>query len=141
GQSYQLVMPQRLPVPANAVYRKFRADVGWVDFVEDADNSIASTSGEAGYCPPPGDSAWTPGLTEGHWCVQLTVQDGGPNDDDGMANGSVVDPGGVAARASSNALPQASDDTAVVTRNGSVVIDVLSNDTDADGDSLTLLEG
>ncbi|WP_436322591.1 Ig-like domain-containing protein [Vibrio cidicii] len=138
GQSYQLVMPQRLPVPANAVYRKFRADVGWVDFVEDADNSIASTSGEAGYCPPPGDSAWTPGLTEGHWCVQLTVQDGGPNDDDGMANGSVVDPGGVAARASSNALPQASDDTAVVTRNGSVVIDVLSNDTDADGDSLTL---
>ncbi|WP_391856880.1 Ig-like domain-containing protein [Vibrio cidicii] len=138
GQSYQLVMPQRLPVPANAVYRKFRADVGWVDFVEDADNSIASTSGEAGYCPPPGDSAWTLGLTEGHWCVQLTVQDGGPNDDDGMANGSVVDPGGVAARASSNALPQASDDTAVVTRNGSVVIDVLSNDTDADGDSLTL---
>ncbi|WP_196386237.1 Ig-like domain-containing protein [Vibrio cidicii] len=138
GQSYQLVMPQRLPVPANAVYRKFRADVGWVDFVEDADNSIASTSGEAGYCPPPGDSAWTPGLTEGHWCVQLTVQDGGPNDDDGMANGSVVDPGGVAARASSNALPQASDDTAVVTRNGSVVIDVLTNDTDADGDSLTL---
>ncbi|WP_338018308.1 Ig-like domain-containing protein [Vibrio navarrensis] len=138
GQSYQLVMPQRLPVPANAVYRKFRASVGWVDFVEDADNSIASTSGEAGYCPPPGDSAWTPGLTEGHWCVQLTVQDGGPNDDDGMANGSVVDPGGVAARASSNALPQASDDTAVVTRNGSVVIDVLTNDTDADGDSLTL---
>ncbi|WP_229599853.1 Ig-like domain-containing protein [Vibrio navarrensis] len=138
GQSYQLVMPQRLPVPANAVYRKFRADVGWVDFVEDADNSIASTSGEAGYCPPPGDSAWTPGLTEGHWCVQLTVQDGGPNDDDGMANGSVVDPGGVAARASSNALPQASDDTAVVTRNGSLVIDVLSNDTDADDDSLTL---
>ncbi|NVC63650.1 tandem-95 repeat protein [Vibrio sp. 05-20-BW147] len=138
GQSYQLVMPQRLPVPANAVYRKFRADVGWVDFVEDADNSIASTSGEAGYCPPPGDSVWTPGLTEGHWCVQLTIQDGGPNDDDGMANGSVVDPGGVAARASSNALPQASDDTAVVTRNGSVVIDVLSNDTDADGDSLTL---
>ncbi|MBE4606384.1 hypothetical protein BOO28_01460 [Vibrio navarrensis] len=138
GQSYQLVMPQRLPVPANAVYRKFRANVGWVDFVEDADNSIASTLGEAGYCPPPGDSVWTPGLTEGHWCVQLTVQDGGPNDDDGMANGSVVDPGGVAARASSNALPQASDDTAVVTRNGSVVIDVLSNDTDADGDSLTL---
>ncbi|EJL6395691.1 tandem-95 repeat protein [Vibrio navarrensis] len=138
GQSYQLVMPQRLPVPANAVYRKFRADVGWVDFVEDADNSIASTSGEAGYCPPPGDSAWTPGLTEGHWCVQLTVQDGGPNDDDGMANGSVVDPGGVAARASSNALPQASDDTAVVTRNGSVIINALSNDTDADGDSLTL---
>ncbi|WP_252973552.1 Ig-like domain-containing protein [Vibrio navarrensis] len=138
GQSYQLVMPQRLPVPANAVYRKFRANVGWVDFVEDADNSIASTLGEAGYCPPPGDSAWTPGLTEGHWCVQLTVQDGGPNDDDGMANGSVVDPGGVAARASSNALPQASDDTAVVTRNGSVIINALSNDTDADGDSLTL---
>ncbi|WP_159064845.1 Ig-like domain-containing protein [Thaumasiovibrio subtropicus] len=138
GQSYQLVMPQRLPVPANAVYRKFRTELGWVDFVEDENNSVASSLGESGYCPPPGDDRWVSGLTEGHWCVQLTVEDGGPNDDDGMANGTVVDPGGVAARATTNTLPTANDDTASVSRNSSVTIDVLSNDVDTDGDALTL---
>ncbi|MDF2153608.1 Ig-like domain-containing protein [Vibrio sp. CAU 1672] len=138
GQSYQLVFPQRLPVPANAVYRKYREGLGWTDFVQDAANSVASTEGEAGYCPPPGDSRWSAGLTEGHWCVQLTIEDGGPNDDDGEANGSVIDPGGVAVRASNNALPQAVDDRAIVSRNGQVMIDALDNDTDADGQPLTI---
>ncbi len=136
GQSYQLVMPQRLPVPANAVYRKYNAEQGWVDFIEDAQNTVSSSAGEAGYCPPPGHSSWSQGLTEGDWCVQLTIEDGGPNDDDGLANGSVVDPGVVAARVSNNTLPQAIDDNAFVSLNGTVTIDVLSNDTDADGDGL-----
>src|SRR5690606_33264833 len=47
--------------------------------------------------PPPGDAQWTLGLTEGHWCVQLTIKDGGVNDDDGLENGAVVDPGAVSA--------------------------------------------
>ncbi len=136
GQSYQLVMPQRLPVPANAVYRKYNAEQGWIDFIEDAQNTISSSAGEAGYCPPPGDSSWSQGLTEGDWCVQLTIEDGGPNDDDGLANGSVVDPGVVAARVNNNALPQVSDDNAFVSLNDTVMIDVLNNDTDADGDKL-----
>ncbi|HHF3003037.1 TPA: Ig-like domain-containing protein [Vibrio diabolicus] len=136
GQSYQLVMPQRLPVPANAVYRKYNAEQGWVDFIEDAQNTVSSSAGEAGYCPPPGHSSWSQGLTEGDWCVQLTIEDGGPNDDDGLANGSVVDPGVVAARVNNNALPQAIDDNAFVSLNGTVTLDVLSNDTDADGDGL-----
>ncbi|MDF4837074.1 tandem-95 repeat protein [Vibrio parahaemolyticus] len=136
GQSYQLVMPQRLPVPANAVYRKYNAEQGWIDFIEDAQNTISSSAGEAGYCPPPGDSSWSQGLNEGDWCVQLTIEDGGPNDDDGLANGSVVDPGVVAARVNNNALPQVSDDNAFVSLNDTVMIDVLNNDTDADGDKL-----
>ncbi len=136
GQSYQLVLPQRLPVPANAVYRKYNAEQGWIDFIEDAQNTVSSSAGEAGYCPPPGHSSWSQGLTEGDWCVQLTIEDGGPNDDDGLANGSVVDPGVVAARVSNNTLPQAIDDNAFVSLNGTVTIDVLSNDTDADGDGL-----
>ncbi|GAJ70379.1 fibronectin type III domain protein [Vibrio sp. JCM 18904] len=53
-----------------------------------------------------------------------------------MANGSVVDPGVVAARVSNNTLPQAIDDNAFVSLNGTVTIDVLSNDADADGDGL-----
>lgn len=137
GQTYQVVFPQRLPIPANAVYRKYKESSGWVDFQTDANNYVSSTKGEEGYCPPPGDRAWSQGLTEGHWCVQLTIQDGGPNDDDGMANGSIVDPGGVATT-SKNTLPVAVNDNVYVAINGSLQIDVLGNDSDADNDSLII---
>ncbi|MDF3123447.1 Ig-like domain-containing protein [Rheinheimera sp. 1928-s] len=137
GQSYSLVIPQRLPVPANAVYRKF-SDVGWVDFVSNERNSVASTQGERGFCPPPGGVEWTEGLTEGHWCVQVTVEDGGPNDADGVANSAIVDPGGVAVELNGNNLPVAVADTASTGVDMTVVVDVLANDTDPDGDALTV---
>lgn len=101
GQSITLVVTQQAPVPANAVYRKF-ANGGWQDFVVDTDNAVASALGEQGYCPPPGDAAYVNGLTAGHWCVQLTIQDGGRNDADGVANNKVVDPSGVAGVISSS---------------------------------------
>ncbi|MFK8017910.1 MAG: choice-of-anchor U domain-containing protein [Gammaproteobacteria bacterium] len=41
-----------------------------------------------------------------HWCVQLTIEDGGPNDTDGEANGTIVDPGGVGRIADTPAPPQ-----------------------------------
>ncbi|RVU35742.1 tandem-95 repeat protein [Rheinheimera riviphila] len=140
GKSYSLVLPQRLPVPANAIYRKFNDTTGWVDFVSNANNSVSSTLGERGFCPPPGDASWTPGLTEGHWCVQVRVQDGGPNDADGIANSAIVDPGGVAVALSSNRLPVAVADQASTRENTAVVVNVLANDTDADGDSLTITQ-
>ena len=136
GQSYSLVIPQRLPVPANAVYRKFSDVTGWVDFVSNSDNSVSSSLGERGFCPPPGDAVWTSGLTEGHWCVQVRVQDGGPNDADGIANGAIVDPGGVAVALNGNSLPVAVADEASTKENTAVVVNVLANDTDVDGDSL-----
>jgi hypothetical protein len=138
GQSYSLVIPQRLPVPANAVYRKYNDVTGWVDFVSNANNSVSSTAGERGFCPPPGDAVWTEGLTEGHWCVQVRVQDGGPNDADGIANGAIVDPGGVAVQLNGNTLPVAVDDQTSTKENTTVVVNVLANDTDADGDTLTV---
>ncbi len=138
GQSYSLVLPQRLPVPANAVYRKFSEMTGWVDFVSNSQNSVASSQGERGYCPPPGDASWSAGLTEGHWCVQVTVQDGGPNDADGIANGAIVDPGGVAVALDGNRLPVATADTASTFGDVAVVVNVLANDSDADGDVLTV---
>ncbi|WP_170111793.1 Ig-like domain-containing protein [Photobacterium frigidiphilum] len=139
GQSYQVVFPQRLPIPANAVYRKFKKESGWIDFTIDQFNYLSSSEGESGYCPPPGDHTWVRGLTEGYWCVQVTIQDGGPNDDDSIANGTVVDPGGVAVRASGNTLPIAQNDTATISLNSSVHIDVLSNDSDADGDLVNIV--
>ncbi|WP_259521597.1 Ig-like domain-containing protein [Shewanella baltica] len=140
GQSYSLVMPQRSPIPANAVYRKYQAQNGWKDFVIDARNSVASSEGERGFCPPPGDSRWTAGLTEGHWCVQLTLEDGGPNDDDGVANRTIVDPSGVSVILNGNHLPVANPDTASLPWNQSLDIDVLANDTDSDGDMLTVTQ-
>ncbi|MDZ4260996.1 MAG: fibronectin type III domain-containing protein, partial [Pseudomonadota bacterium] len=94
GQQIKVVLAQFEAIPANAVYRKLMT-TGWQTFVVNANNSIASAAGSAGYCPPPGDSAYTSGLTEGHWCVQLTIEDGGPNDADGIADMSIKDPGGV----------------------------------------------
>ncbi|MDT3307458.1 Ig-like domain-containing protein [Shewanella vaxholmensis] len=140
GQSYSLVIPQRSPVPANAVYRKYQAQNGWKDFVIDTRNSVASSEGERGFCPPPGDSRWTSGLTEGHWCVQLTIEDGGPNDDDGVANRTIVDPSGVSVILNGNHLPVANPDTASLPWNQSLDVDVLANDTDGDGDALTVTQ-
>ena len=39
------------------------------------------------------------GLTEGDSCLQLTLEDGGPNDADGEVNGVFKDPSGVAEEA------------------------------------------
>ncbi|MFO6424100.1 choice-of-anchor U domain-containing protein [Motilimonas sp. KMU-193] len=100
GQTVEIVIPQLAPIPADGVYRKLTPSNGWVDFVEDANNSIYSATGAMGFCPPPGDVAYTSGLTEGHWCVSLRIEDGGPNDADGVANNAVVDPGGIMVRKS-----------------------------------------
>jgi len=96
GQSVNVVIPLHIPVPANADYRKYFSGIGWQSFVDDAFNFIRSAPGAPGSCPQVGDSAYTDGLIEGYWCIQLTIQDGGPNDLDGEANGQVSDPGGIA---------------------------------------------
>jgi len=95
GDSVRVVLPQLIEIPDNAVYRKL-LPTGWEDFKEDSKNSLSSAPGLQGYCPPPGDIAYTPDLTPGHWCVQLLIEDGGLNDADGLANQRIVDPGGVA---------------------------------------------
>lgn len=92
GQSVRLAIPQMEALPAGAVYRKYDPDTGWSTYVENANNSIASAPGLLGVCPPPGSSGYTAGLTEGHYCVQLTIEDGGPNDMDGQANRVIEDP-------------------------------------------------
>lgn len=142
GNSYAIVMPQRKPIPVDAVYRKYRPNAGWGFFVEDANNSLWSTQGEPGYCPPPALSSenniWQPGLNEGHWCVQQIIQDGGANDDDGTINGTIVDPGGVAVMLNNNSLPVAIDDSVTAFANSELIINALSNDSDADGDRLTI---
>ncbi|RKZ69917.1 MAG: hypothetical protein DRQ44_02125, partial [Gammaproteobacteria bacterium] len=95
GQSVLIVIPQHSVIPDRAVYRKYSEISGWQNFVEDSRNSLFSAPGEAGICPPPGDPAYIPGLNQNHYCTQLMIEDGGPNDTNGK-NGVVSDPGGVA---------------------------------------------
>ena len=96
GQSVSIVLPQLSQIPTDPVYRKLMPDTGWGTFILDANNSVMSAAGSQGVCPPPGDSVFSPGLTAGHWCVQLTIEDGGPNDADHKTNSAIYDPGGVA---------------------------------------------
>jgi len=93
GQSARIVIPQLAPLPANAVYRKYDPTTGWRDFVIDASNALSSAAGVPGKCPLPGRGEYKAGLLAGHYCVQLTIEDGGPNDMDGLANHLIQDPG------------------------------------------------
>jgi len=136
GQSVRVVIPQRAAIPANAVYRKFQRG-RWVTFAEDANNALHSAAGNPGYCPPPGSADWTPGLTAGHLCVQLTIEDGGANDDDGLVNSAVVDPGGVSVYF--NTAPVAVNDSANTDDRTVITINVLANDQDIDQDVLTVI--
>lgn len=96
GDSVSIVIPQRAPIPANPVYRKYDPSLNkWQTFFEDNDNKLASAPGQEGFCPPPSSSDYRAGLNPGDWCVRLTIKDGSVNDTDRAANGSVSDPGGV----------------------------------------------
>jgi hypothetical protein len=106
GASYQMVIPMNSPLPAGAIYRKYMPLPGaagqWQDFVENAGNGVSSALGQAGACPEAGSALYTAGLTVGDRCVQLEIEDGGPNDADGMADGVLTDPGGIAVPVRSN---------------------------------------
>lgn len=137
--SYAIVLPQRQPLPQDAVYRKYSQQQGWYTFVANDKNKIYSAQGKSGICPPPKADVWSEGLSVGHWCVQLWIEDGGPNDDDGVQNGMISDPGGVSVYNSSNSFPTAMADVGELTWNSSAEFDVLTNDSDSDNDSLEII--
>jgi subtilisin family serine protease len=95
GGAVRLVIPLRLVIPSNAVYRKLHPTLSWVDFSLNANNKLYSAPGLAGICPAPSDTAYVEGLGVGHWCLMMLIEDGGPNDADEQANGTIVDPGGI----------------------------------------------
>lgn len=104
GHKALVVIPQLAAIPAAASYRKYRDGSGWSDFTIDSNNAIYSAAGAPGICPAPGSGDYTPGLAAGHHCVQLLLEDGGANDADGIANGSIRDPGGLAVAAQAAAV-------------------------------------
>lgn len=103
GTAAQVVLPLSANVPAEDFYRKkitYRKKIGgnWQDFDTSGGNAVATApplNTNPITCPAPGSSSYAAGLNAGDRCVQLTIVDGGPNDADGLANGTVVDPGGI----------------------------------------------
>lgn len=93
GSTVDVVLPLDAAIPSNAGLRKF-VNGTWRDFVVAGNNLIMSAPGSLGSCPAPGGT-WSLGLNPGDFCVKLSIVDGGPNDADGVANGTVVDPSGV----------------------------------------------
>ncbi len=106
GSSVRLIIPLQSAIPRNARYRKFDPQTGWKDFVEDGvHNRLFSAFGPNGACPEPGSARYVAGLTYLHNCLQILIQDGGPNDPDGIANGVVRDPGAIAVQLSEPTRP------------------------------------
>ncbi len=93
GKTAQIVIPLTEAAYGQFTYKKYTEAKGWFDFVEDVDNSVLGYEGREGYCPPPGSELFSRPLQTGDWCLQLTIKDGGMNDDDGIENGSIIDPG------------------------------------------------
>jgi hypothetical protein len=104
----RVVIPLQSAILSGVQYRKYNG-ASWATFVENDLNSISSAKGELGVCPAPGSIEYTPGLTAFDFCVQLTLEDGGPNDADGVRNYAIRDPGGVALPPETVATPAAAD--------------------------------
>ncbi len=140
GDSVAVVIPLETgtSLPADAIYRKYNTTNGWYTFVEDASNSVSSALlDDNGNCPTANSASYIEGLTEGDECIQLLIEDGGPNDADFTVNGSVEDPGTVGVEQQNHApvidleSTFAADEAMQMTINADV--------SDADNDELTYL--
>lgn len=101
GNTVQVVLPLNTLLTADSAFIKYDTTNGWRDFVVNSDNQIAWTTwqfGIIGNCPESGSSSYSDDLSqkEGANCLQVTIQDGGPNDADGVVNGRIIDPLGIA---------------------------------------------
>ncbi|MEM7206604.1 MAG: tandem-95 repeat protein [Pseudomonadota bacterium] len=92
----RIVLPISTGLLPDSQYRLYVPGEGWRAFVEDANNQIHSAPLSSDTCPGPQSEDFRAGLNTFDRCVRLTVEDGGPNDSDGEANGVFRDPSGVA---------------------------------------------
>lgn len=138
GQSVAVVLPlsSGTTIPANAQYRKFNSVEGWFTFVENDYNGVYSASfDDEGGCPQANSAAYQVGLIEGATCIQLIIEDGGPNDSDFTANGSISDPGVLAVELT-NTSPNIIIDGDTSVLEGELVRIDASQTTDQQNDSL-----
>ena len=121
NQQIQVVLPLSADIPAGSVYRKLIGG-NWQDFTANADNNIKSAAATATsptlVCPASNDSSYTSGLTEGNRCLLLTMNDGGPNDADGISDGVLTDPGGLGIKALAENAPSSTEGCSITNNPG-----------------------
>ncbi|MCW8106975.1 PKD domain-containing protein [Alteromonas ponticola] len=136
GDTVNVVIPLNKPIAAGMGVRKFSRADGWYNFVEDEHNALYSSNLDSdGNCPSIGSTMYASGLQEGAECLLLSIEDGGPNDTDGVQNGEVEDPVYVAAIASSSPTAKL-DGPATVKEGQSFHLDA-NGSSDPDGDMLS----
>lgn len=130
GQTASIVIPLATPAHSDSVYRKYDIVNGtWGNFEVTLKDLVWSTEGQSGVCPNPDSPLWQKGISPNAWCVKIDITDGGPNDDDGEANGIIVDPGYIAKQTNNSEPPIANSDSALVEEGETVTVNVMANDT------------
>ena len=94
GDIANVVLPLTSPLPDGFAIWKFDTPIQqWELFDTTGGNKVSSSGLVGGACPDAGDAAYHSPPQAGDICLQLTIQDGGPNDDDGLPNSIITDPG------------------------------------------------
>jgi len=81
-----LHLPSDVQIAQESKLRLFNPQIGWVGFTEDDDNTISSSQTPQTDCFA---FMQSPGVSKGADCLVIKLQDGGVNDFDGEANGTV----------------------------------------------------
>jgi len=98
GDSANVVLPLSNGIPADTQFWLYDANTGtWSPFITSGTDSFSTSPTISGLCPDTGDPAYSGNnvLNQGDTCIQITMQDGGVNDQDGAADGKIEDPGGI----------------------------------------------
>ena len=102
GGNTVVTLPLASAIQVNPVLRKYNATDGWHNFdtsggdiIETGPADTTPAAGTSNSCNDAG-KVYTEGLNAGDACLRLTIKDGGSNDSDGIENGVVVDPSGIA---------------------------------------------
>lgn len=83
-----LVIPIQQSIPPNAEIRLYDGNA-WFSFTENSNNTISSASSDENACPEIGNNSYQSGLNAFRNCLLISISDGGPNDSDGLVNGSI----------------------------------------------------
>ncbi|ALP52065.1 hypothetical protein Tel_02305 [Candidatus Tenderia electrophaga] len=104
GAGADIIVPQTAGIPPSQDgtlrFMVFSRDRVWEAFSSDVNNQIATDlKGNDFYCPDFADidaaNPYQGALVQGQECLLIRVQDGGPNDYDGAANGVIHFMGGI----------------------------------------------
>jgi len=101
------------PLASDKTLYKFR-NGNWLGFgFNGGDNYYSSVADAQGNCPVLDETLYTEGLLQGNDCILLKITDGGVNDFDGVANGIIKDPAGLANRSSGSSSSSSADEDRV----------------------------